>query len=208
MPPKFPIPHLWIPKTPTTFGNPKHLTRSRNRKESLSLYREILRTAKHFHWKDEHEQEFDHRELDGETEKDRHVENAVGVGTQNSTELRVVEVDQHGGDADRCDGTKNDGVEFFNAPDILQRVTHETDQAEGDVEKEQAQRAEERCGIEDPHSRKKKAGDDSPNLSLKDFSWIEFKQLAEAWVHDQQDVNENDEPCENAVHTGDGELAE
>jgi len=53
MPPKFPIPHLWIPKTPTTFGNPKHLTRSRNRKESLSLYREILRTAKHFHWKDE-----------------------------------------------------------------------------------------------------------------------------------------------------------
>ena len=55
MPPKFRTPHLWIPKAPTntTFGAPKHLTRSRNRKEALSLYREILRTAKHFHWKDE-----------------------------------------------------------------------------------------------------------------------------------------------------------
>jgi len=57
MPPRLP-PHLWIPKSPTTFGAPtesvgKHLTPSRNRKEVLSLYREILRTAKHFHWKDE-----------------------------------------------------------------------------------------------------------------------------------------------------------
>ena len=61
MPPRF-SPHLWIPKTATTFGPPgttttgsvgKHLTPHRNRKEALSLYREILRTAKHFHWKDE-----------------------------------------------------------------------------------------------------------------------------------------------------------
>lgn len=54
MPPRIPrTPHLWIPKTASTFGTPKHLTPARNRKEALSLYREILRTAKHFHWKDE-----------------------------------------------------------------------------------------------------------------------------------------------------------
>jgi hypothetical protein len=52
MPPRLPS-HLWIPKSPTTFGPAKHLTPSRNRKEVLSLYREIMRTAKHFHWKDE-----------------------------------------------------------------------------------------------------------------------------------------------------------
>lgn len=60
MPPR--PPHLWLPRTAATFGGssttkttnaPKHLTSSRTRKEVLSLYREILRTAKHFHWKDE-----------------------------------------------------------------------------------------------------------------------------------------------------------
>ena len=30
----------------------KHLTQSVRRSEALSLYREILRTAKHFHWAD------------------------------------------------------------------------------------------------------------------------------------------------------------
>ena len=55
MPPRIPrTPHLWIPKSAATFDStPKHLTPARNRKEVLSLYREILRTAKHFHWKDE-----------------------------------------------------------------------------------------------------------------------------------------------------------
>lgn len=54
MPPRPRPPHLWLPKSPETFGpSGKHLTPSRNRKEALSLYREILRTAKHFHWKDE-----------------------------------------------------------------------------------------------------------------------------------------------------------
>ena len=45
-------PRLWIPsggKLPTN----KHLTDRTRRKEALSLYREILRTAKHFHWADE-----------------------------------------------------------------------------------------------------------------------------------------------------------
>ena len=43
-------PRLWIPKTPQST---KHLTKSNTRREALSLYREILRTAKHFHWADE-----------------------------------------------------------------------------------------------------------------------------------------------------------
>jgi hypothetical protein len=36
--------------TATTSG--RHLTSSRNRAEVLSLYRECLRTARHFHWAD------------------------------------------------------------------------------------------------------------------------------------------------------------
>jgi hypothetical protein len=47
MPPK-----IWIPHSTTTTVN-KHLTVQTRRKEALSLYREILRTAKHFHWADE-----------------------------------------------------------------------------------------------------------------------------------------------------------
>lgn len=43
-------PRIWIPKT---LGDSKHLKNSDTRKEALSLYREILRTAKHFHWADE-----------------------------------------------------------------------------------------------------------------------------------------------------------
>jgi Complex 1 protein (LYR family) len=43
-------PRIWIPKAPT---DPlKHLTTGTRRAEALSLYREILRTAKHFHWAD------------------------------------------------------------------------------------------------------------------------------------------------------------
>jgi hypothetical protein len=45
-------PRLWIPgataKTPL-----KHLSDATRRKEALSLYREILRSAKHFHWVDD-----------------------------------------------------------------------------------------------------------------------------------------------------------
>ena len=44
-------PRLWIPPSKTT--PLQHLTDSTRRKEALSLYREILRTAKHFHWADE-----------------------------------------------------------------------------------------------------------------------------------------------------------
>ena len=47
MPPK-----LWLPGQAAK-TNMKHLTDSTRRKEALSLYREILRTAKHFHWADE-----------------------------------------------------------------------------------------------------------------------------------------------------------
>jgi hypothetical protein len=36
----------------TTSNSNKHLTHRVTRSEALSLYREILRTAKHFHWKD------------------------------------------------------------------------------------------------------------------------------------------------------------
>ena len=43
--------HLWIPKAPTELT--KHLTRAIRHTEALSLYREILRTAKAFHWVDE-----------------------------------------------------------------------------------------------------------------------------------------------------------
>lgn len=47
MPPK-----LWIPSNQQTIKIEKHLTQSVRSKEALSLYREILRTAKHFHWSD------------------------------------------------------------------------------------------------------------------------------------------------------------
>lgn len=43
-------PHLWLPNTSKQAM--KHLTSSNTRKEALSLYREILRTAKAFHWVD------------------------------------------------------------------------------------------------------------------------------------------------------------
>lgn len=46
MPPK-----LWIPQDPKNTA--KYLTDNVRRKEVLSLYREILRTAKHFHWADQ-----------------------------------------------------------------------------------------------------------------------------------------------------------
>lgn len=44
-------PSLWIPNTAK--NSLKHLTDSNTRKEALSLYREILRTCKVFHWRDE-----------------------------------------------------------------------------------------------------------------------------------------------------------
>ena len=40
-------PHVWIPKVSSSRAFASH------RAEALSLYREILRTAKHFHWCDE-----------------------------------------------------------------------------------------------------------------------------------------------------------
>ena len=46
MPPK-----IWVPNSNITPA--KHLSSRTRRKEALSLYREILRTAKHFHWADE-----------------------------------------------------------------------------------------------------------------------------------------------------------
>lgn len=45
-------PRLWIPNQATIETTSKHFTSSVRRKEALSLYREILRTAKHFHWAD------------------------------------------------------------------------------------------------------------------------------------------------------------
>ena len=44
-----PTPHLWIPNAAIKAAN----RYSSHRSEALSLYREILRTAKHFHWCDE-----------------------------------------------------------------------------------------------------------------------------------------------------------
>mmetsp|Transcript_3267 Transcript_3267/g.6640 ORF Transcript_3267/g.6640 Transcript_3267/m.6640 type:complete len:111 (-) Transcript_3267:206-538(-) len=41
-------PHVWIPKT-TAHAATRYAS---HRQEALSLYREILRTAKHFHWCD------------------------------------------------------------------------------------------------------------------------------------------------------------
>jgi hypothetical protein len=48
MPPK-----IWIPASARTLTPSQHLTLRTRRREALSLYREILRTAKHFHWADE-----------------------------------------------------------------------------------------------------------------------------------------------------------
>jgi hypothetical protein len=48
MPPK-----IWIPASARTLTPGQHLTLRTRRREALSLYREILRTAKHFHWADE-----------------------------------------------------------------------------------------------------------------------------------------------------------
>lgn len=45
-----PPPNLWIPGS-VKAG--KHITDKVRRTEALSLYREILRTAKHFHWADQ-----------------------------------------------------------------------------------------------------------------------------------------------------------
>jgi hypothetical protein len=48
-------PRLWIPgglKGDMSTQHTKHLSAGTRRKEALSLYREILRTAKHFHWAD------------------------------------------------------------------------------------------------------------------------------------------------------------
>lgn len=44
-------PHIWVPKTPQELT--KHLTKATRHKEALSLYRDILRTAKVFHWVEE-----------------------------------------------------------------------------------------------------------------------------------------------------------
>ena len=44
-------PRLWIPSSAK--APMKHMTDRTRRQEALSLYREILRTAKHFHWADE-----------------------------------------------------------------------------------------------------------------------------------------------------------
>ena len=48
MPPK-----IWVPNQHLATKPVKHLTARTRRREALSLYREILRTAKHFHWADE-----------------------------------------------------------------------------------------------------------------------------------------------------------
>ena len=48
-------PHVWIPKMAARSAFASH------RAEALSLYREILRTAKHFHWCDEHGKPWNHR---------------------------------------------------------------------------------------------------------------------------------------------------
>ena len=46
-------PRIWVPGASTANTVNKHLTARTRRREALSLYREILRTAKHFHWADE-----------------------------------------------------------------------------------------------------------------------------------------------------------
>uniref|UniRef100_A0A7S3LEJ8 Complex 1 LYR protein domain-containing protein n=1 Tax=Amphora coffeiformis TaxID=265554 RepID=A0A7S3LEJ8_9STRA len=45
-------PKIWVPSS-QALTPVKHLTERTRHKEALSLYREILRTAKHFHWADE-----------------------------------------------------------------------------------------------------------------------------------------------------------
>lgn len=51
-------PRIWVPpnvagKAARDASHTKHLTPQIRRSEALSLYREILRTAKHFHWADD-----------------------------------------------------------------------------------------------------------------------------------------------------------
>jgi hypothetical protein len=50
-------PHIWIPNAS------RHASQrfSSHRAEALSLYREILRTAKHFHWCDDKGEPWNHR---------------------------------------------------------------------------------------------------------------------------------------------------
>mmetsp|Transcript_19345 Transcript_19345/g.31142 ORF Transcript_19345/g.31142 Transcript_19345/m.31142 type:complete len:108 (-) Transcript_19345:459-782(-) len=48
-------PHIWIPNAAKATRYASH------RAEALSLYREILRTAKHFHWCDENGIPWNHR---------------------------------------------------------------------------------------------------------------------------------------------------
>mmetsp|Transcript_18901 Transcript_18901/g.21661 ORF Transcript_18901/g.21661 Transcript_18901/m.21661 type:complete len:111 (+) Transcript_18901:171-503(+) len=44
-------PSIWVPGAAKAAG--KHFTRGSTRREAISLYREILRTAKAFHWCDD-----------------------------------------------------------------------------------------------------------------------------------------------------------
>jgi len=47
-------PRIWIPASKDALEKAtRHLGASARRREVLSLYREILRTAKHFHWADD-----------------------------------------------------------------------------------------------------------------------------------------------------------
>lgn len=50
-------PKIWIPAGKRALDSlsqkQQHLNSATRRKEALSLYREILRTAKHFHWADD-----------------------------------------------------------------------------------------------------------------------------------------------------------
>ena len=46
-------PKLWIPGSVSRTTPLKHMTDNVRRTEALSLYREILRTSKHFHWTDD-----------------------------------------------------------------------------------------------------------------------------------------------------------
>ena len=48
MPPK-----IWVPGASIASTKTRHMTERTCKKEALSLYREILRTTKHFHWADE-----------------------------------------------------------------------------------------------------------------------------------------------------------
>mmetsp|Transcript_25281 Transcript_25281/g.37327 ORF Transcript_25281/g.37327 Transcript_25281/m.37327 type:complete len:110 (+) Transcript_25281:119-448(+) len=51
-------PNIWVPGAKQAG---KHFTKSSTRREALSLYREILRTAKAFHWCDDSGEAWSHR---------------------------------------------------------------------------------------------------------------------------------------------------